>query len=255
MLPMQSSVNDRNLSEALTAAAKQIVTPQLFPDTVSLVFVGSDAPEIPTDEVEAALRLPAGTALLCPAHDGGYGLLGVSMLLLTSSSESMPSSSTTCNTNIANDDSSSSSSTIIDKKAVMLDGIFRGVLWSHPLTGLSQIKALQISGWWPTVELGRMMRDVDRPEDVSGLCQRLRRRRQKEQQQHWQVQGGSEVTTQPGLSSPVSEEANVSEAEHFGCLLSRSSLSLTPTPSATTSSSVSSCRYTIEALRELGLLQ
>jgi hypothetical protein len=52
------------------------------------------------------------------------------------------------------------------------DLIFKDVLWSQPLTAVSQIKALTDCNI--VVKLGRLMHDVDEPEDVEQLCERLR---------------------------------------------------------------------------------
>eukprot|EP00815_Leptocylindrus_aporus_P009760 CAMPEP_0116053186 /NCGR_PEP_ID=MMETSP0322-20121206/2031_1 /TAXON_ID=163516 /ORGANISM="Leptocylindrus danicus var. apora, Strain B651" /LENGTH=347 /DNA_ID=CAMNT_0003536289 /DNA_START=1 /DNA_END=1044 /DNA_ORIENTATION=- len=71
-----------------------------------VVFLGMDSPEIPTSEVARALyHAKSGCAFLCPADDGGYGMLGVPPR--------------------------------IDGKKV-----FQGVRWSSELTAVSQIKAL-----------------------------------------------------------------------------------------------------------------
>jgi glycosyltransferase A (GT-A) superfamily protein (DUF2064 family) len=188
LLEMQrATLQDADLSHALTAASQAIVS-ELFPDTASLVFVGADAPELRVADLRDALSLMEGEALLCPAQDGGYGLLGVAV--------------STSNSN-----------------RHMLDGLFRGVLWSQPLTALSQVRAAQLAGFGP-VRLGPIMRDVDVPEDVTNLCRRLTRQSTED-------------------ASP--DDASKEDSE-LGCLR------------APSTSAPGRCRYTRQALQELGLL-
>jgi hypothetical protein len=73
-------------------------------------------------------------AHLCPANDGGYGLLSV------------------------------------PRHAPSM-GIFSGVRWSRPLAAMSQLKALTDRG--VDVSVGSLMFDVDEPEDVRDLVARL----------------------------------------------------------------------------------
>lgn len=98
----------------------------------SVVFVGMDSPELPLDEVAMALRR-SGVATLCPAEDGGYGMLCV--------------------------------------PAQAPDTLFQNMRWSDPLTAVCQIKALTDLG--VTVKLGRLTRDIDEPQDVTDLIQRI----------------------------------------------------------------------------------
>ncbi len=98
----------------------------------SIMFLGMDSPELPIEELEEAFRHPS-SATLCPSHDGGYGMLCVPV--------HAP------------------------------DDIFSNVLWSHPLTALSQLKAL--TDRQMTTRLGRIMHDVDEPDDVRTLLDRL----------------------------------------------------------------------------------
>jgi hypothetical protein len=71
---------------------------------------------------------------MCPADDGGYGLLSVP--------RDAPSSH-----------------------------IFSGVRWSNKLTAVSQLKAL--SDCNIGISIGKMMNDIDEPGDVVRLAQRL----------------------------------------------------------------------------------
>ena len=75
-----------------------------------------------------------GKAYLCPANDGGYGLLSIPY--------DAPSSK-----------------------------IFKGLRWSHPLTAVSQMKALTDNN--VDVTLGKLMYDIDEPNDVKDLARRL----------------------------------------------------------------------------------
>jgi glycosyltransferase A (GT-A) superfamily protein (DUF2064 family) len=131
--PMQhGSLDDPNLGSKLTDALNRA---RALANSSPVVFLGMDSPELPLDELHAALNLPE-TALLCPAADGGYGMLSVP--------ESAPIS------------------------------IFKGVQWSNPLTALSQLKALSDAN--VITKLGRLMYDIDEPQDVEKLCERLLRK-------------------------------------------------------------------------------
>ena len=133
-----------------------------------IVFLGMDAPEIPSDEIVQAIQIAqtklvnsddiqshkgdasetnnrskklenktlnkvVGKAYLNPAHDGGYGMLCVP--------PHAPSS------------------------------IFEGVRWSSSLTAISQLKALTDHG--VDVILGSLMNDIDEPDDLMNLAVRL----------------------------------------------------------------------------------
>lgn len=97
-----------------------------------VVFLGMDSPQLPLDEIQTALSTKHH-ATLCPSQDGGYGMLTVP--------HDTPSS------------------------------IFENVLWSHPLTAVSQLKSL--SDAHIPIRLGRIMLDIDEPEDVQILVRRL----------------------------------------------------------------------------------
>ena len=106
-----------------------------------VIFLGMDSPEVPLDEVASALTNP-DQVLLCPALDGGYGLLSVpahvnahGVFLPLSSSESSSSR------------------------------------WSTSLTAVAQLKALTDAK--ATVRLGRLMQDMDEQQDIESLCQRF----------------------------------------------------------------------------------
>ena len=103
----------------------------------SVLFLGMDSPELRLGEIEYALNLCSEDnrrAYMCPAEDGGYGLL--------------------CLPN--------------DAPATIFDC---GIRWSSSLTAISQAKAL--SDHKIDVTFGTMMRDIDVPEDVYKLVTRL----------------------------------------------------------------------------------
>jgi glycosyltransferase A (GT-A) superfamily protein (DUF2064 family) len=148
--PMKTDVNNlmnSHLGSQLTQAL--IETRSRHVDAASVVFLGMDAPDLPLDEIVAALSTSSidndncntnnnnNYAHLCPAADGGYGMLSV-------------------------------------PGHAPADAVFRGVRWSDPLTAVSQIKALtDIDG--VNVRMGRWMHDIDEADDVLALCERLRK--------------------------------------------------------------------------------
>ncbi|GKZ00251.1 hypothetical protein MPSEU_000978000 [Mayamaea pseudoterrestris] len=106
-------------------------------DSGSVVFLGMDSPQLNLEELTLAVRDlddEEMTARICPCPDGGYGMLSV-------------------------------------PAGVVASDCFRGILWSHSLTALAQIKALTDVN--VHVKLGRLMYDIDEPHDVRELCRRL----------------------------------------------------------------------------------
>lgn len=140
LLPMHSpNLESSELGDLLQIALEQIIENNNMNkgQTDGVVFLGMDSPELMLSDIVSGLELASRDndhALLCPAKDGGYG-----MLCLPSSAYS--------------------------KK------VFQGVYWSHPLTAISQIKALTDQSIH--VSLGQLMHDIDEPEDVEELCKRL----------------------------------------------------------------------------------
>jgi len=137
LLPMQSSTDleSSHLGELLTdalARARHLQQQHSSP----IVFLGSDAPELPLESIVGALSSSYNNdrAVLCPSPDGGYGLLSV------------PS---TINENV----------------------VFRDIPWSTSLTAMAQLKVLTDHN--VHVQIGRLMPDIDQPQDVAQLCQRL----------------------------------------------------------------------------------
>lgn len=137
----------------------------------SVVFLGMDAPELSLilEDIQEGLRISNtnnnndnntnnnnnnNVAMLCPADDGGYAMLCV-------------------------------------PPQADASRVFAGVHWSHPLTAVSQLKALTDQNHHPTtttsstlnanaihmtVHIGRLLHDIDEPQDVKRLCERLRLR-------------------------------------------------------------------------------
>jgi Uncharacterized protein conserved in bacteria (DUF2064) len=138
------SVHSSHLSTILSHAVdlgrrQQHPSPDVAKTAVLLL--GMDAPELPLAEIVASCRGSDVTgnrystaALMCPAADGGYGLLVV-------------------------------------PPHARADCIFDGVQWSHELTALSQLKALSDHG--VTTVLGPLMHDIDTAHDLDQLVQRL----------------------------------------------------------------------------------
>ena len=112
----------------------------------SVLFLGMDSPEIPMEEVIHGLQTSLGQSIdstgriehrgkahLCPANDGGYGLLSLPI--------HAPSA------------------------------VFSGIRWSNHLTAVSQLKALTDAE--VDVSIGQLMFDIDEPDDVRQLARRL----------------------------------------------------------------------------------
>jgi glycosyltransferase A (GT-A) superfamily protein (DUF2064 family) len=105
-----------------------------------VVFLGMDAPILSLDDivtglVEGESKSSTPSAILCPAADGGYGMLCVPP-------EADPSRT------------------------------FRNMYWSHSLTAISQCKNLSDQNIM--VKIGKMMLDIDDPSDVEEFCERLK---------------------------------------------------------------------------------
>lgn len=190
LLPMKSSMTESDLAsssllgEILVDALEK--TRALLASLISsnsvtctsndaVLFLGMDSPELPLEEIVHGLQLSSGKkkllsrqkddiillsndavngvsndnrhyhydeckttfvgkAHLCPANDGGYGLLSIP--------NHAPSSK-----------------------------IFSQVRWSHPLTAVSQLKALTDCN--VDVSIGTLMYDIDEPDDVQDLVTRL----------------------------------------------------------------------------------
>jgi glycosyltransferase A (GT-A) superfamily protein (DUF2064 family) len=131
---------------------------EMYQHNQSVLFLGMDSPEIPIEEVVYGLHVSSGKhtahqtvesgctrqfsnegkAHLCPANDGGYGLLSVPI--------HAPAS------------------------------IFSGVRWSNQLTALSQLKALTDAG--VGISIGKLMYDIDEPEDVYLIADRLSKKKE-----------------------------------------------------------------------------
>jgi glycosyltransferase A (GT-A) superfamily protein (DUF2064 family) len=177
-----------------------------------VVFLGMDSPELPLDEIVAALWSTEENGMnnntqhhahLCPAADGGYGMLSV-------------------------------------PAHAPAEAVFRGVKWSHPLTAVSQIKALtDIEG--VCVRLGRCMHDIDETSDVKALCERLRVRPGEQE--------GIAVEAAPTDTLATPNDANAGDIADCLQVQSASAAAVTGGRPQT-----GSCQFTRKALIELGQL-
>ena len=137
LLPMTSAdLTAPNLGAILTDILKRTrALPSHGNKGGKVVYLGMDSPELPIEEIIGSLdESSLQEAVLCPANDGGYGMLAV------------PPQAPTNN-------------------------VFPGIRWSDPLTALGQLKVLT-DGNIP-VRLGRLMNDIDETEDVKAICKRL----------------------------------------------------------------------------------
>jgi len=146
LMPMKSTSADLTSSSLGDKLEDALVRTRELLDTredsnQSVLFLGMDSPELPMEEIIQGLQIASSTsdenkpgkAHICPANDGGYGLLSIPY--------HAPSK------------------------------IFKGVRWSHPLTAVSQMKALTDIDVGLT--LGKLMFDIDEPNDVKELARRL----------------------------------------------------------------------------------
>ena len=157
LLPMESRVDLQSsdlgylLEHALNRVRGHLRQTNNSNCLAPIIFLGMDSPMLPLDDIVNALGITNGNeendedddnlqltrkaAILCPASDGGYGMLSV------------PGHADAAQT-------------------------FQQILWSHPLTAIAQIKALSDQGI--PVRIGTLMEDIDEPPDVEKLCQRLK---------------------------------------------------------------------------------
>lgn len=148
LMPMNdSSIKDMtssNLGDKLKSALRRtrqlLISSRKDPSDCKedggVLFIGMDAPDIPLDEMLNGIlhsSPPHNQAFLCPTYDGGYGVIGIPPCAPIQ--------------------------------------VFDGVRWSDPLTTTSQIKAL--SDWNTSVVMGKIMYDVDEPEDIPLLADRI----------------------------------------------------------------------------------
>lgn len=190
LLPMTSTdLTATNLGDILTNILKRT---RELPTPGKVLFLGMDSPELPLEELIGSISVASdpSEALLCPANDGGCGMLAV------------PPQAPT-------------------------ETVFAGIRWSNPLTALGQLKVL--TDHTVPVKLGRMMNDIDEPEDVKALCKRL-----------------SLDTTSSAAAKQVEQEEVQPTAEDD--VLLRSS------PSAGGAPQTGQCRHTRQVLKDLKLL-
>mmetsp|Transcript_6722 Transcript_6722/g.9596 ORF Transcript_6722/g.9596 Transcript_6722/m.9596 type:complete len:377 (-) Transcript_6722:608-1738(-) len=179
---------------------KQAAMKQAQQTPSSILFLGMDSPELPLEEIQHGLQLSSSsssstnTALLCPSEDGGYGMLCV------------PSTAP--------------------------DEIFHNIQWSHSLTALSQIKA--ITDLNMDVKLGRLMHDIDEPQDVIRLAHRLCARRNNNTKETLQRPITNNTTILLQSSSKTNEKGEIEQQQQ---------------------QRTGSCKFTWENLIKLGLIK
>jgi hypothetical protein len=102
----------------------------------AVAFLGMDSPEVNVEELASALLSAKwnSTTHICPAHDGGYGMICLP--------ECVPPT------------------------------VFEGVIWSNPLTCISQLQALGKCGV-RDIRVGQLMYDIDESKDLLAFAQRL----------------------------------------------------------------------------------
>ena len=187
------------------------------PNTTVILF-GMDAPEIPMEELFSILTTTTTTrheaAFLCPAYDGGYVMLSIPPVV---PSETM-------------------------------DSIFQSVspYWSHPLTAVTQLKAFSDAGI-PCI-IGPVVHDIDTPDDVAALVQRL----QSPPRRH-SVPRHDNSTSNHNNHDHDTTTGGMDDVNHHGCCLSRPSLALCPTTTTTIFQDYVHCPYTRQALIDLKL--
>ena len=186
-----------------------------MPTTV--ILFGMDAPEIPMSELYTIITTPFSasstttstspsittSAFLCPAHDGGYVMLSIPPLI----------------------------------PPPTMDAIFQSVVpyWSHPRTALAQIKAFSDVGI--ATILGPLVHDIDTPDDVLALVQRLK----------------SHDTTISAMNTDSFHEMARCSLHRPSVLLATTATSTSPSPTSLFHDFVP-CQHTRQALMDLRLL-
>eukprot|EP00980_Cylindrotheca_fusiformis_P020622 scaffold7691_cov97-Cylindrotheca_fusiformis.AAC.2 len=136
LLPMVSpDLRSSDLGDILQHALERVTQADWHPKNSGVVILGMDSPVLALVDIVTGLANSHTSALICPADDGGYGMLCVPSFACSRS-------------------------------------VFQGVYWSHPLTAVSQMKALTDKSI--PVVVGQLMHDIDEPHDVHMLCERLK---------------------------------------------------------------------------------
>lgn len=136
LLPMNSTnLKSASLGYVLTDILKRVHSMSGEAGKGKVMFLGMDSPELPLEEIIGSFDSENdGKAFLCPANDGGYGMLCV-------------------------------------PPEAPVEEVFQGIRWSDPLTALAQLKAL--SDCHIPTKIGTLMNDIDEADDVKALCERL----------------------------------------------------------------------------------
>lgn len=220
LMPMTSPVDLQasNLGDLLQHALER-VREKFSITSEGVVFLGMDSPILPLRDIVFGLSASkkgdsnddnnhdstsTHQAVLCPADDGGYGMLCVP-------SQACPRQT------------------------------FQGILWSNPLTAVCQIKALTDQDI--TVSLGRLMHDIDEPEEVKGLCKRLSAMKASSKERN-------DGLVEGGRNTKVAE----TETKNHNILDSHCAGTEQTTTTAIVKTGHPPCYFTRTVLTELGLL-
>ena len=111
--------------------------------------------------------------------------------------------------------------------------------WSHPLTAVAQLKALTDAGCYG-MTLGPLMHDIDTPEDVTALCERLSAVATRTVLEQQQEESADEESCLRRPSAWVAAAAAAKEDDEDSSIRRRCAAVY--------------CQYTKQALKELGRL-
>ena len=195
-----------------------------------VVFLGMDAPILPLNDIVVGLRKASSSytssssqpqqqpvATLCPAYDGGYVMLCV------------PPNADPSKTFLST----------------------QNMYWSHPLTAISQIKTLTDQNI--QTQIGRVMHDIDVPNDVIELCLKMETIIPKETKTTFDG-GNNSNNNKKNLDYPSGWECTFSNNDNVN---NNSNIRDSKTNSSATMPMVTSrhpiCYYTRQALTNAGI--
>ena len=193
-----------------------------------VVFLGMDAPILPLNDIVVGLRKASSSytssssqpqqpvATLCPAYDGGYVMLCV------------PPNADPSKTFLST----------------------QNMYWSHPLTAISQIKTLTDQNI--QTQIGRVMHDIDVPNDVIELCLKMETIIPKETKTTFD--GGNNSNNKKNLDYPSGWECTFSNNDNVN---NNSNSTNSNTNCSATMPMVTSrhpiCYFTRQALTDAGI--
>lgn len=165
----QSIVNDNN--GFISGGEEDIMNGNDSCGGGAVVFLGMDSPEVIVEEIASALQSAKqdSTTHICPAYDGGYGMICLP--------ECVPPT------------------------------IFHGVIWSNPLTCISQLQALGRCGV-RNIRVGQLMYDIDESKDILAFAQRLCNGRNTNRTNTKKMCEGEVSSSSSSLPSETNENCN-----------------------------------------------